>query len=95
MWEFMPDPGDEGTSRSRGISSSDAMEDDPGDRLRRGSHVAGAARQHVDLDAGPYERFRELADVSREPSCDDRRVLPRQDQNALAERRAILSPRDL
>ena len=85
------DPGDEGVevARHRRPRARGAR------RRRRPSpttarHVAPAARQHVDLDAGAHERLRQLADVPREPACDDRRVLPRQDEDTRAQGRAIL-----
>jgi hypothetical protein len=46
--------------------------------------VAAAAREHVHLDAVLHELLGELAHVAGEPSLDDRRVLPAQDENARA-----------
>ena len=46
------------------------------------SQAPAAAGQHVHLDAGPDQPLGELADVASEPALDDRRVLPRQDQDA-------------
>ena len=83
------DPGDEGVEVERHLVLGHAVHDDAGDGLGR-RHVAPAARQHVDLDAGSHERLRQLADVSREPACDDRGVLPRQDEDTRAQGRAIL-----
>jgi len=48
-----------------------------------GDVLAPAAREHVDLDALRDERLGELVNVAREAARHDRRVLPREDEDAL------------
>jgi hypothetical protein len=54
--------------------------------LLLGAEAAAAAREHVDLDPVADQLLGELADVTRQATLDDRRVLPREDQDAQARR---------
>ena len=96
MCEFIPRPRRR-TRRGRAASGPRARDarrpPRPSPTTAIAIDVAPAARQHVDLDARADQRLRELADVPREPARDDRRVLPRQDQDARAQGRAILPRR--
>ena len=52
-----------------------------------------AAREHVDGHALAHQRLRELAHVPREPALDHGRVLPGEDQHAIAHSRDPISRR--
>ena len=57
-----------------------------------GDVVAPAAREHVDLDALRDERLGELVDMAREAARHDRRVLPREDEDARGHGRVRARP---
>ena len=84
MCEFIPSTHATNASRSSGIGDSgDAVDVDAAAQLLLGrGAVAPPAREHVDLDAVGDERLGELVDVAREAARDDRRVLPREDEDA-------------
>jgi len=75
------DPAHERAELARRRRSGDAVHANAGAHLVRRVAVA-AARQHVHRLAVRGERLGELADVAREAALDDRRVLPREDQDA-------------
>ena len=59
---------------------TDPMKRYPRDRLFRGRLLA-AARQDVDVDSERSEVLRQLPHVARQATLDQRRVLPREDQD--------------
>src|SRR4051812_12905091 len=84
------DPGDERIEVVLGeVGLGHAMHDHAVPILLRRT-VAATASEHVNLRAGPHELLGQLPDVSRKPTLDDWRVLPRKDQDTLphAEREA-------
>jgi hypothetical protein len=84
------DPGEEGVELARRALLRDAVHAHPAELLlpagfgprTGGRDLAAAARQHVHVDPLPRQRLGKLADVPCEPAFDDRRVLPRDDQDA-------------
>jgi hypothetical protein len=75
------DPGDEGVEVARHLLLHDAVDVDARAQLHL-LVLAAPAGEHVHLQALRDERLRQLAHVARETARDDRRVLPREDEDA-------------
>jgi hypothetical protein len=75
------DPGDELAQVPRAARLANAVHGDAAADLL-GRHRLVAARQDVDLGPERDERLGQLAHMTRKTALDDRRVLPREDQDA-------------
>jgi hypothetical protein len=75
------DPGDELAQVGGALRLEDAMDLNPRDRVIARRPLA-APRQHVDLDPAVDQALRELAHVPSQPTLDQRRVLPGEDEDS-------------